>query len=179
MKPREIVCLVAWAAAPVLGATLPDACVLLALTCHTICSALILAIEVSLAEVASFDLTGAAVATFVNAPSGFGPDPSSCALLATTFSPTADHDNILLVSNLAAPLKKLGEQAAAGTVGDGASNNLTITVVDGDAVWPNQADPVAAGVVVAASGEEVETTAILGAGGFFVNVPGLIFLEVR
>ena len=105
--------------------------------------------DVTLTEFASFDLEGAAVASFVQS----GLDSSGSSLLATTFSPTAKHDYVLHFTDLRA--LKLGS-----------TTNISHTYVDEDAVWPNQADYVPAGSFIGTP------ASVLGAGGFFVAVPG-------
>lgn len=72
----------------------------------------------------------------------------------TTFSPTSDNDAVLMMTGLA--------ELKAGT-----TNETTVTELDAEAVWPNQAAPVAPGSVASLS-----TPVALQAGGFFVSVPG-------
>ena len=49
----------------------------------------------------------------------------------------------------------------------GTTNETTVTTLDAEAVWPNQAAPVVPGSVASLS-----TPIVLQAGGFFVSVPG-------
>jgi len=49
----------------------------------------------------------------------------------------------------------------------GTTNETTVTTLDAEAVWPNQAAPVVPGSVASLS-----TPTVLQAGGFFVSVPG-------
>jgi hypothetical protein len=74
-------------------------------------------------------------------------------LLCTTFSPTTTADWVVQVGGL----------AAATSMG---FTSLNVTTVDGDAVWPNQADWVPASPAFDFNG------AVLGASGFFADVPG-------
>jgi len=104
--------------------------------------------SVSVTEVLSLDVESPAVTTFVNA--GIL-DPSNPVVLATTFSPTAKHDNVFMLQDIVI-----------------SSNNsaANIITVDDDATWPNQADPIDNGIIVSEN-----SGGIIGAGGFFVNVP--------
>lgn len=77
-------------------------------------------------------------------------DESHPVVLATTFSPTATYDNVLMLNNF---------------IIDGDNTSAMIVSIDSMAVWPNQADPIENMV-------EGMPPAVIGAGGFFVNVPG-------
>jgi hypothetical protein len=84
-------------------------------------------------------------------------DANEPVVLITTFSPTATFDNVLMLNEITLD---------TGMNNKGAStSSANIVSVDAEAVWPNQADPVENMVAGA-------PPAIIGAGGFFVNVPG-------
>jgi len=80
--------------------------------------------DVSVTEFASFDLPAAAVCTFVEGGTGLTDQAS---LLVTTFSPTTDADGVYHFLN-------------PGDLKAGTTKNISYTIVDGDATWPNQAD---------------------------------------